>query len=259
MDVRFLGTGSAFTLKNYQTNFLISKNGRNLLFDAGSDIRFSLAEQGLSYKDVHAIYVSHLHSDHAGGIESLAFCSYFDPLCPKPLLIGDGVLLRRGWEETWRGGLESTQNKKMALWDYFDVQKIRQDGVFMWEGISFSIVPSIHVMNGYYTVRSNGLLAHDIAGNWVYFTSDVQHLPDRLRPFYESADLIIQDCETSPFPSGVHSHFTELAALPNEIKAKMHLVHYQDNVLSDRIEWDEKARTAGFAGFAHKGQVLADI
>ena len=43
MRIGFAGTGSAFTMKNYQTNTLIEQNGKYLLIDAGMDIRFSLA------------------------------------------------------------------------------------------------------------------------------------------------------------------------------------------------------------------------
>jgi len=41
MKILALGTGSAFTLNNYQTSFLIDDE---LLFDCGGDIRFALKE-----------------------------------------------------------------------------------------------------------------------------------------------------------------------------------------------------------------------
>jgi ribonuclease BN (tRNA processing enzyme) len=78
MELVALGTGSAFTLKNFQSNYLL-KGEKNLLIDCGGDIRFSLKEQNMSYKDIDAVYISHLHADHQGGLEYLAFCSYFDP------------------------------------------------------------------------------------------------------------------------------------------------------------------------------------
>ena len=64
MKITFVGTGSAFTTKNFQTNTLISRNDKNLLIDAGGDIRFSLGKLGLSYKDINALYITHLHNDH---------------------------------------------------------------------------------------------------------------------------------------------------------------------------------------------------
>ena len=72
----FFGSGAAFTVgaDNYQSNILlIHEQGDRLLIDCGSDIRFSLHAAGFSYLDITDIYVSHLHSDHAGGLEYMAF------------------------------------------------------------------------------------------------------------------------------------------------------------------------------------------
>jgi len=78
--MRFLGTGSAFTIKNWQSNVLVEvEDGtvvRRLLIDAGGDIRHSLAEQKLNYMDVDAVFISHLHGDHAQGLEYLGFCNF---------------------------------------------------------------------------------------------------------------------------------------------------------------------------------------
>ena len=42
MKIIPLGVGSAFTMDDYQTNLIIEQNGKRLLIDAGTDIRFSL-------------------------------------------------------------------------------------------------------------------------------------------------------------------------------------------------------------------------
>ena len=254
MKIIFLGTGSAFTLNNNQTNFLIEQNGKYLLIDAGTDIRFSLVEKALSYKDIDATYISHLHADHAGGIEYLAFCSYFDPKKEKITLYGNGELLRRGWNDSWRGGLESIQGKCMTLQDYFDISMVRPNGMFIWEGIEFHIVQAIHIMNKYALVPSYGLMAVH-KGKKIFLTTDTQFCPSALLDFYKEADLIIQDCETTPYSSGVHANFTDLATLSSEIKKKMLLVHYQDNVIEKGSEWKKKAEEAGFMpdAFVPKG------
>ena len=38
MKIKFLGVGSAFTMKSFNSNFIIEKNGKNLLIDAGTDM-----------------------------------------------------------------------------------------------------------------------------------------------------------------------------------------------------------------------------
>ena len=57
MKLKFLGTGSSFSLNNFHTNAIITANsGKKLLIDAGTDIRFSTREAGLSWKDIDAFY-----------------------------------------------------------------------------------------------------------------------------------------------------------------------------------------------------------
>jgi hypothetical protein len=83
----------------------------------------------------------------------------------------------------------------------------------------------------------------------IFFTSDTQYCPSQLKDFYDVADVIFQDCETLPFCSGVHANFDELKELDNFTKGKMHLIHYQDNVINDFDNWQHRARENKFAGF----------
>ena len=106
MKIIFAGTGSAFTMENYQTNTVIQRNGKNLLIDAGMDIRFSLRDVGMSYKDIDSLYITHLHSDHVGGVEWLAFITFFDPAVTKKVkLYGNYSLIHDMWNNTLQGGL----------------------------------------------------------------------------------------------------------------------------------------------------------
>lgn len=256
--IKFFGCGSAFTLKNFQTNIGIEENEKLLLIDAGGDIRFSLKEANLNYKNIDALYISHLHADHSGGVEYLGFCTFFDPSSKKIKLYGNGEMLRRGWEDTWKGGMESIQGEMVNLSSYFDLNPVKQNSSFKWQDINFQLVQSVHIMNGYSIVPCFGLMI-TAQSKKIYFTSDCQFCPSQIIDFYKQADLIIQDCETAPFKSGVHAHFNELCTLPIEIKNKMLLTHYQDNVL-DKLrenkiseEWENKASDNGFVGFAYKG------
>ena len=111
-------------------------------------------------------------------------------------------------------------------------------------------------MNGYYIVPSFGLMVTDWKTNKkIFFTGDTQFCPNQIMDFYEQADLIIQDCEYLYFDgkavkSGVHAHYEDLKTLPNEIKAKMILSHYQDGMDCFPIEYD------GFSRLAKKGGAI---
>lgn len=257
----FLGTGSAFCLQNYQTNALLEfDGGYKLLVDCGGDIRFALQEAGLSYQDVNGVYVSHLHSDHIGGLEYLAFASYFDPRYQgRPDLFISEFMVDDLWNRALSGGLGSLQNKRATLETYFDVHAVKKNGSFQIahpiESPEMRLIQMIHFVNGFTFELSFGLMFRS-GGETVFLTTDTQHAPNQINDFYREATVIFHDAETAPFRSGVHAHFDELAELSEETKAKLLLVHYQDNVVEANQDWQQRALDAGFRGFVHKGQLF---
>ena len=54
LKITFLGSGSAFCndVDNFQSNLLLECQGRSLLLDCGTDIRFSMREAGKKLTDV---------------------------------------------------------------------------------------------------------------------------------------------------------------------------------------------------------------
>jgi len=278
MELLFLGTGSAFTLKNFQTNMLLSDENSNLslLIDCGSDIRFSLANRGLSYKDIKNIFISHVHGDHVGGLEYIAFCSYFDPTCKKPNLYIPESLIDSLWENTLKGALGTTQGQPKQLSDFFNVKKISTDGEFVVSSLMedpedldhptsiffrLKAIPTLHVQDEVSNKPSFGLfftvgITHSEKQN-VFITCDTQFVPKLYDKQYRSADVIVHDCETAPFKTGVHSHITDLLTLPEEIRKKMLMVHYQDNLLEDKeLRW---TIASNFRGLALKGESISFI
>jgi len=256
MKIIPLGCGSAGSRKEPQTNFLIQQNGKNMLVDCGSCIRYPLEERGIQNIDVDAIYISHQHADHLGGIEDFAFGTYFNPTTRRSIkLFGNKHLLNDSWNHSWSGGLRCIQGDVIVDLDsYFDVRRIDDNGCFLWEGIQFELVQSIHVMNKFSLVPSYGLMIHiPESTKKVYLTTDQQFAPNQIRDFWKIADLIVQDCETAKFMSGVHAHVNELKSIPEDIKSKMLLAHYGDNWVVDIDSADIEIKKAGFKGLCRKG------
>ena len=247
--MQFLGTGAAFTpiTENFQSNMIIkSDNGKHLLIDCGSDARHSLAAVGLTHRDIDSVYISHLHADHAGGLEWLAFTNRFDKPPRKPQLYIHPSLVHRLWDNVLSGGLQSIEGERPAsLTDFYELMPIVDD-VFIWEDIKFQLVKTVHVCNGAKLAPSFGLF-FTTAKRKVFITTDTQFEAEQYKIYFDKADLIFHDCDTGKNKSPVHAHFSELAGLTDEIKAKMWLYHYNSTKGID-------AKAQGFLGFVTKGQ-----
>jgi ribonuclease BN (tRNA processing enzyme) len=248
MRLTFIGSGSAFTTDgNYNSNMLLeSDTGARLLIDCGSDARHALAELGLSHRDIDAVYISHLHADHVGGLEWLGFSRKFDATCERPRLYTSSHLVQDLWTHSLCGGMRSLQGEVADINTFFDVQPIPKNGGFTWEDVYFRLVQTIHIMDGFYFVPSFGLL-FEINAIRAFLTTDTQFAPEQISDFYEQADIIFHDCETSNFPSGVHAHYEKLKTLDPRHKERIWLYHYQPGPLPD-------AAADGFKGFVAKGQ-----
>ncbi|MDJ0737911.1 MAG: MBL fold metallo-hydrolase [Nostocaceae cyanobacterium] len=247
----FLGSGSAFTVgaDNFQSNMLlINEQNQKLLIDCGTDIRLSLYAVGLSYLDITDIYISHQHSDHIGGLEYIAFSSLFDPRCNKPNLYLSKDIASDLWDRSLSGGLRSIDGDITSLESYFQVNKIENNGHFDWGGLQLNLVKVVHVNNGYFLMPSYGLF-FEANGIKVFLSTDTKFCFNYIGEFYERADIIFHDCETSHYQTPVHAGYKELVTLPARIKNKMWLYGYQPGALPD-------AKQDGFRGFVKRGQTF---
>ncbi|GBC63397.1 MBL fold hydrolase [Desulfonema ishimotonii] len=248
MQITFLGVGSAFTTAAYyQSNMLITaRSGRILLLDCGGDIRFSLGACGVT-QPPDALYISHLHSDHVGGMEWLGMTTCFTPDASRPRLFMAGAFMEPLWSEALKAGMEYVEGRQMNIGDYFDCRPVAENGSFHWEGIRFELVKLPHVTAGNKAHPSYGVFIRDGSGPEILITTDTQFVPDRIRAAGRRADLIFHDCETSPVRSRVHAHYDDLRTLPPEIRRKTWLYHYQPRPA-------QHPRADGFRGFVVRGQ-----
>ncbi|WP_107667408.1 MBL fold metallo-hydrolase [Cyanothece sp. BG0011] len=244
----FLGSGSAFTVggDNFHSNmFLITETGKKLLIDCGSDLRFSLYKEGFSHRDITDIYISHLHSDHAGGLEYVGLTTKFDPQCDQPNLYLSYEIATEIWEHTLSGGMGSVEGEITNLESFFNVHSIDNNRHFVWETINFELVKTIHINNGTYVMPSYGLF-FSVNNQKIFITSDTQLCYEKLQKYYQEADIIFHDCEISKYPTPVHSHYQQLVKLPDNIKQKIWLYGYQPRELPN-------AKADGFLGFVKRG------
>ena len=272
MELIALGTGNSRTKKNWQSNFLFRQNQKTMALDFGTYAPLALEENHMTTLDLDAIYISHLHADHTGGLEELLFDTYFNPKAKRPTLYCQGEYIRDSesntiiksglvsdlWDHTLSGGAIGLEGKIATLDTYFDVRAVKDNSSFIWEGVKFDIVQTIHICAKYRIENSFGLMWNDPdTKERIYITTDTQFCPvNAAMAYLREADIIYHDCETTPFKSGVHAHYSELVTLPAEIKAKMWLYHFDDSIIMNWDVMNEKAKNDGFLGFVPTGAVF---
>lgn len=190
--------------------------------------------------------MSHIHADHVGGLEHVAFCCYFNPLRRRPKLFLHADLADRVWD-SFKWGLDSIEGVQVTLDTFFDVIPVTAG--FNWEEYSFELVRTHHVYNNNALAPSYGLnYLNQHTNQRVFFATDTVIRPE-FNQIYDVADVIVHDCETAAHKSGVHARYEDLNALSRKVKGKMWLSHYQPNPPQDAV-------ADGFLGFATKGQVV---
>src|SRR5438046_9477557 len=72
MKVTLLGTATPFpNAERFGSAILVEGAGTKLLFDCGRGVVLRLTQAGVSPKEVDALFLTHLHSDHVVGIPDL--------------------------------------------------------------------------------------------------------------------------------------------------------------------------------------------
>lgn len=254
----FAGVGAAFSSSRlWQTNLLFEYEDagkpKRLLYDCGSDARHSLGELGVDAQDIPEVFVSHLHADHVGGLEWLALRRYFGNRRANgsTRLYLPNALDPDIWEKTLRGGLGTLEVDPAVLRTFFTVQPLNPNqSLRLGDCGVMKIFTTVHHYDGDQLQPCFGCRIVTQGGKKILYTCDTQFVPNPMRQLYAWADVIFHDCETAPFKSTIHAHYEDLLTLPDDIRAKMHLVHYQDNFAERQPTQD------GFEGFVRKGQVF---
>jgi len=229
-----LGVNGAFT-KYYHNNFVFELGSRKLLIDAGTTLRNSLHDAGFKETDITDIFITHLHSDHVGGVEEFAQkCKWIYSHKPNLWIRSDMVddlydILEKG-----------LCTDGLGIHDYFKVCLLdswRGVGGFNIEShkLEFIKTDEMHCKG----MRSTALKFYDLNGYNVLYSSDIKNLKDSglIEHVNYSTKVIFQDC--SLVPNNVHSTVEEVIEYyGEENKNKIYAMHYQDDI--DALEFDEK-------------------
>lgn len=220
MDIVMLGCGSAFAKEFYNNNAVVYAGERKLLLDCGTTAHVAMRRIGLTLTDIDGVLITHIHADHVGGLEELAFQLKFSYKRRIPLYIADtltGIL----WDHCLRGGLE--QDGFTSLSDYFDVRP-------MQEGVPVEVLPGLKA-ELLRTQHIPGKLSYSVlfGDHSFFYSSDMIFMPELLESLVRERGVkkIFHDCQLEP-PGVVHTCLPQLLTLPDELQRIIGLMHYGD-------------------------------
>jgi len=220
MNIRMIGSGSAFSKKYDNNNALIEIDGLRLLLDCGITLPKALHEMDLSFADLDAVLISHIHGDHVGGLEELAFQMLFK-YNRKPILYIADQLVEPLWEQTLRGGL--LQDPLNTLDHFFEVRPIKPgQETELFPGLSVELLQTKHI--------PNKCSYSFIFNRRFFYSADMRFDEKLLQELVDNGvETIFHDCQLDA-PAVVHAGLDELLTLPEPIQQKVWLMHYGDNM-----------------------------
>jgi ribonuclease BN (tRNA processing enzyme) len=220
-----IGVGDAFSVNHYSTCLALRAEGRWLVIDCPHPIRKMLREAStaaglaLDVADLDAVVVTHLHADHASGLEGFGFYSRF-VLGRRARIAAHPSVSQRLWDGHLAAGMEWTRGADGRLLpsrfdDYFDLVELSEERPTRLGPFTVTCRRTKHVV-------PTTALRVAAAGRTFAFSADTEYDPSLIE-WLAAADLVVH--ETGP---GIHTPLEKLAALDPSLRSRMRLVHFAD-------------------------------
>jgi ribonuclease BN (tRNA processing enzyme) len=228
IEVITIGVGDTFTARQFTTALLVRAEGFTLAIDCPDTYRKVLAASGVTTPEVGHVILTHVHGDHMNGLEGYAYLKRFGERTRLGLSVVPEVR-----EVLWDKRLVASMGQ---LWDGAKMNAMRFEDYFEEAPLAWESATRI----GPFTVRTRRTIHHvptsalliEHEGKSVGYSADTAFDPD-LIAWLSKGDLVFHETNYGP----AHTPYDALAELPAEVREKMRLVHYPDelDVLSTNI------------------------
>lgn len=173
MRVIALGTGNPDLRKSQVASswFVELGNGDKFFFDVGSGSQVNFPMLQVSFRDADKVFLSHLHVDHVGDLDTLWLSGWVSNRYDRPLRVWgpSGAKKKYGTrhfiekqEEAWAWDIDSRHGKLPAAGAEIEVNEFdysKTHVVYEENGVKITAIPALHIMDGpvSYRLDWNGL------------------------------------------------------------------------------------------------------
>ncbi|WP_435015353.1 MBL fold metallo-hydrolase [Tundrisphaera sp. TA3] len=226
-----LGVGDAFTARHFTTCFALGIDGSWLLIDCPHPVRRMWHEASakalgtpLDLDRIVGVAITHLHADHASGLEDFAFYNHFI-LGRRITWLAHPQVSAHLWDGLLYAGMGQSRPgepppRPGGLSSYVDLVDLSFD-----RAVDFGPY-AIECRSTHHPVPTTAFRIR-VGGRTVGFSADTAFDPG-LIDWLSPCDLIIHEATTLP-ESQVHTPLARLLDLPGPIRAKMRLNHLPDD------------------------------
>jgi ribonuclease BN (tRNA processing enzyme) len=245
-QVQILGVGGYFTQIHNYSSFVIHADGEYTLIDCPDTLpkivheANQITDIGVRLESINHVILTHLHGDHANGLEGLAFFKKFIQGGERPVVYSTREVLRDLWSQKLKASMKhlyvgpSERIGKLSLGELRKAcRRARLEDFFVPVPLSFKRINRVNnleveIRHVKHHVPTFGLKAR-FRGKVLGYSSDTFFDP-RLIEFFKDCDMIIHECDMQrSLPHrGIHTDYNELVRLPESVKQKIFLIHYPD-------------------------------
>ena len=196
----------------FNTCILVDAPGIRFCIDFGASSLIALERLGIPHNTIDAIFLTHLHGDHCGGIPFLLVDAMLAAKRDRPLTIAgprDASERLKAVAAAMMPGMDVMVPKFPIT--YLDLPVSRASDV---GPIRVTTFPAIHTQ-----ATNPTSMRVEVAGKVIAYTGDsewTEHMP----VLADGADLFIAECYFFSKPVRFHLNYPDIAARKSEIRAK---------------------------------------